>query len=86
MENTEKCCICGKKLGYMEGTRVEGKNHFIKDICWNCYNTKIKNADPILILQAKVEAIAESLSDIQRQQVDSIANSIIVKQIFNELE
>lgn len=86
MGNTIKCCICSKELEYMEGTHVEGKNHFIRDICWNCYDAKMKSADPILVLQAKVEAIAESLNNIQRQQVEGIARSIIAKQVFSELE
>ena len=82
----QKCKICGNETNRYYSYYVEGKHNFIYLVCQSCYEKRMSSIDPIIILQAKVEAIAESLSDIQRQQVESIARTIVQKQVFSDLE
>lgn len=79
----KKCYICGFE-GYT--VSVECAHGYIHDVCQSCYRRKVGAVDPITVLQANVEGIAKSLSDIQRQQAESIARGIVERRAFEDVE
>ena len=79
----EKCFICGSETYTIH---VECANGYIRNICEMCYKQKMASLDPLTILQAKVEGIAESLSEVQKQQVENIANNILERQAFKDVK
>ena len=82
----KKCSICGlsKDIGYIH--QVEGKWGYIRPVCDLCYKTRMATIDPITILQAKVEGIVKRLSYVQGMEAESIANSILQRECFKDLE
>lgn len=79
----EKCFICGNETSTL---RVECANGYLRNICEICYKQKMASLDPLTVLQAKVEGIAESLSEAQKQQVRSIADNILERQAFKDVK
>lgn len=82
----KRCSICGlnKDISYFH--QVEGKWGYIRPVCDLCYKSRMATMNPITILQAKVEGIAKSLSNVQRMEAESIANSILERECFKDLE
>lgn len=78
-----KCYICGFE-GYT--LEVECGDRCIHDVCESCYKKKVGAVDPITVLQAKVEGIAESLSDVQKSQAESIARMIVERKAFEDVK
>ena len=81
----KECNICGVEEEDYYMYQVEGKNHWLYNVCASCYNKKMNEADLILILQAKVEGIIECLSEVQKNQVQNVVYRILEKQIFADI-
>jgi len=78
-----KCYICGFE-GYT--CKVECANGYIHDVCQSCYKMKVGAVDTLTVLQAKVEGIIESLSDVQKSQAEGIARMIIERKAFEDVK
>lgn len=77
-----KCYICGfEGFTYL----VECANGYLHNICEDCYKKKIEAVDPLIVLQAKVEGIAESLSADQRLQAESNARYKVERRAFEDV-
>lgn len=81
----QKCKICGNETNGCCSYYVEGKHNFIYLVCQSCYEKRMSSIDPIIILQAKVEAIVESLSSSQRLEVEHTAENIVARQVFRDV-
>lgn len=79
----DKCYICGFE-GYTY--KVECGDRCLHDVCESCYKKKVEAVDPITVLQAKIEGIGESLSNIQRDQAESIARMIVERKAFEDVK